>query len=210
MNFTIHKLFPTPVYHSTIPPLDPITLHKLMNNEWVAPGYLGANRTHKESADRKILHNPGLANLKKIIQKHIDFYVFEVLGVGQGLSWEISTSWVNQNSKGDFHDSHYHTNSMVSGVLYLRVPDETSSIFFHRDKGHENLWSTLLIEFEKDNEYNAPSIGLCPNDFDILIFPSILAHSVTTNMNDIDRFSLAFNVWPRGTIGEGGNCELSL
>lgn len=206
--YQVLDLFPIPVYKSSIPALDPITISKLKSHEWEhEEGFV----THTETDERHLLHLPEYKGLRNEIQKHIDNYVYDVIGVQKDHSWEITTSWVNKSVPGQYHTMHWHSNSMVSGVMYINATPDTGAILFHKDRGHTNLWGdTLRLEFDKETDYNTEAVGVLPKPNEILIFPSILNHSVMENTSNEDRFSLAFNVFPRGVFGENGNSELKL
>jgi uncharacterized protein (TIGR02466 family) len=207
-NYKVLNLFPTPVYRSSIPALDPITYQKLINQEWE---YVDGFVTHTETAERHLLDRPEYLGIRAELQKHIDVYVYEVIGVQQDQLWEITTSWVNRSQPEQYHSTHWHSNSMVSGVLYIDTNPKSGAIVFHKDRSHKNLWGdTLRVDFTKETDYNTEAVGLLPNKNEVLLFPSILNHSVMTNESDSDRFSLAFNVFPRGIFGKGGNSELLL
>lgn len=211
MNHSIIDLFAIPLYRSKINPIDAITYNKLISFEWENPGYIGIDPTHKETAERHILDLPAFSSFRKNVQEHINFYVYEVLGVSKEQTWEITTSWVNKAEHGNYHANHWHSNSMVSGVIYLHTTNETGAICFHKDRSHKNLWGDgICVDFDKNTNYNVEAIGINPNTNDILMFPSILNHSVLENMSNTNRYSLAFNVFPRGVVGKGGNSELIL
>ena len=208
MSYQVLDLFPIPVYKSTLPALDPITVRKLQSHEWEhEEGFV----THTETDERHLLDLPAYKGLKKEIQKHIDTYVYDIIGAQKDHQWEITTSWVNRSRPGQYHTMHWHSNSMVSGVMYVNATPTTGAILFHKDRGHTNLWSdTLRLEYDKETDYNTEAVGIQPKTNEILLFPSILNHSVMENTSNEDRFSLAFNVFPKGTFGEGGNSELKL
>ncbi len=211
MKHRVHDLFSIPLYHSRLNPIDSITLEKLLNLEWEDPGYDDTPPTHKETAERHLLDRPEFVEIKKNIQAHIDFYVYEVLGVTKDQQWKITTSWVNKSAPGNYHTNHWHSNSLVSGVAYLSADEKTGAICFNKDRSHKNLWGdTLKIDFDRHTVYNTEAIAILPMIGDILLFPSLLNHSVLTNESTNDRYSLAFNVFPRGTIGPGGNSELTV
>jgi len=211
MNHMIHELFPIPLYHSRLAPVDSLTLAKLTNLKFDAPGNEQDNIVHEETVERHVLDRPEFTELKKNIKTHIDNYVHELIGATRDQRWEISSSWVNRSAKGHYHANHWHSNSLVSGVFYLRTDEKSGAICFHKDRGHRNLWGdTISIDFAKPTVYNSPAVSILPVDGDLLLFPSLLNHSVMANESSIDRYSLAFNVFPRGTIGPGGNCELTV
>jgi uncharacterized protein (TIGR02466 family) len=208
MKYNIIPLFAIPLYQSTIPAINQTTFDMLIDNKYEDPSEYD---THEETVDRRILHRPEFAELKKIIDKKIAEYVHDALGVDKSLQWEITTSWVNKSIPGHSHSSHWHSNSLISGVLYLKTDPKTGAVCFHKSERYYNLFNeTFGIEFDKDTDYSSPTIGVLPNTYTILMFPSHLAHSVCKNESVNTRYTLAFNVFPRGTIGPGGNCELTV
>lgn len=213
VDYHVHKLFPTPVYRSKVN-IDVLTYHKLAtdNLEWETEDrYGGAIITHKETKERHILNLPQFAGLKKQVQNHIETFAFNVLEVQKDIRWEITTSWVNQVVKGGYSSMHTHANSLISGVMYLSCDEKTGGLAFHKDAGYQRLWhDTIRLDFDKITDYTSEASVFMPAVNDILIFPSILAHSVLINESDLVRYSLAFNAFPRGVFGRGGNSELTL
>jgi uncharacterized protein (TIGR02466 family) len=208
MTYQMHNLFPIPLYQTSIKGPDPIMEKILINSEF--SHFDEASPTHLETPKRQLLDQPQFANLKKQIQEKVDEYVYEVLGVTKKQKWLITTSWLNKAPTGGYHPSHWHSNSLISGVYYLKTNPTSGAICFHKERSHNNMWrDTFCIDFEKTNEYNT-DCAISPKPNDLLLFPSILNHSVLDNLSQEDRYSLAFNVFPRGIIGEGGNSEISL
>jgi uncharacterized protein (TIGR02466 family) len=100
---------------------------------------------------------------------------------------------------------------MISGVIYLLTTENSGAICFHKDRTVKNIFTdTIRIDFSNQNNWNTEVLGFKPMNNDILLFPSILNHSVSINDSNEDRYSLAFNVFPRGIIAAGGNSELTL
>ena len=208
MTYKVIPLFAVPLYKSTIPDIDVLTYKKLISFEWEHnEGFV----THTETAERHLLNRPEFSGLKKALQSKVDEYVYEVLGVQKDLSWDITTSWVNRSKPGDYHTEHWHSNSMVSGVFYIDTNPNSGAILFHKDRSHRNLWSDqIAINFDDENDFNSQAVGVLPNKNEVLLFPSLLNHSVLQNTSNQDRYSLAFNAFPRGILGKGGNSELTV
>lgn len=212
IDYSIHQLFPIPLYRGKVD-IDTLTYHKLTNGfEWEdTDRYGGAIITHKETKERHILNLPQFSGLKKQIQKHVDIFVYDVLGTQKDLCWEITTSWVNLVETNGYSATHWHSNSLISGVFYINTDPKSGAIVFHKDRSHKTLWGeTLCIDFEKQTDLNSDACGFLPVNGDLLMFPSILNHSVLKNESDIPRYSCAFNVFPKGVFGKGGNSELTL
>jgi hypothetical protein len=132
-------------------------------------------------------------SLMSTIDKHVEIYCKEVLQmVDNDLSCCIS--WVNKLSKGDAAPRHAHTYSMVSGVLYLDVPENSGDIVFYAP--NMMFGNFFRITTAKENDFNSGlnvskviniKTGL------LLLFPSVLEHSVIPNESNKDRYSLAFD-----------------
>ena len=126
------------------------------------------------------------------------------------MKFNLENSWANKHHKGDCSPEHYHGNSLISGVYYLDTNENSGTISFYKDKSYYNLWTeTVRVDFNYQdnltntapNFYNAQSVQFHPKKNDIVLFPSLLNHEVAPNNSDIERYSLAFNLFPRGTAG---------
>ena len=121
----------------------------------------------------------------------------------------ISTSWMNKYQHQDFADMHYHSNSLISGVLYFDNCVDTADITFHKSQNHNNLFQdTINIdhkninEFKKSILYHQRTLNVQPEQWDLLMFPSFVNHSVRSNRStEKTRHSLAFNTFVKGTLG---------
>ena len=132
MNYKVHDLWPISVYQAKTDSIDPIAFEYLMNLE--VSNFDETSYTHLESPKRTLLDSPQLKGLKSQIQKHIDYFVHEVIGATREQHWEITTSWLNKYMPGGKHDMHWHSNSMISGVWYPKVPSNSGAICFHRER----------------------------------------------------------------------------
>jgi hypothetical protein len=117
---------------------------------------------------------------------------------------------VNRHYKDDFSQPHWHGSSILSGVYYIEIEQNTGDIIFHKDRTHMNLFNPLIEighNFEdsedqsKMNIYNIQNFGMQPLKNDLLLFPSQVSHSVDPNVKGKTRYTLAFNLFPRGTSG---------
>ncbi len=113
--------------------------------------------------------------------------------------FSISTSWITKAEKGQSSELHNHKNSFYSGIYYY---DEYS------DKSGKIIFSSPIASF--------PDFWVCPSKYIIqnstdwtitptkgllLLFPSYLKHKIHRHLDEVPRYSLAFNIVPRGTYG---------
>jgi uncharacterized protein (TIGR02466 family) len=146
------------------------------------------------STDTNILDNPIFSKIKELIWNSINHYTKGIM------RWDdhefvITQSWVNVNSTNTYHHIHHHNNSIISGVFYLQT-NENDNITFHGESK-----STLELTSVEYNLWNSKTWDMNVKDNTIAIFPSLLAHSVKTNIHSKERISIAFNTFVKGTIG---------
>jgi uncharacterized protein (TIGR02466 family) len=198
----ILDLFPTPVYRGKvyIPESDFADIKSCVKYKRNPPdnGFI--------SDDRYILNSYG--TLKKQVEGHVSEYAHNVIGVEESISMKIMNSWVMSHVRGDFAPNHYHTNSLISGVLYLRVPDGSGGISFVKDTGDQDILSRTINVAKVDNDYNRGQRDIKVSDGDILLFPSRLMHYVPVSETDEMRFCLAFNVMPDEVVGDDETLNL--
>lgn len=206
MNHNLTPLFPIPLYQANIGKNEEeITFIK-------SQSYIRMPANNGSYTDNKrILDSRELSPLRGKIQAHIDHFLHEVLDCDDNLNFEIQNSWINKHEKNDFAGAHRHSNSIVSGVYYPEVDDRSGAIIFQKDKSYYNLWTdTINIGFnyqkhndqDKLNVFNADAWGIYPQPGDLILFPSLLYHSVMENQSELIRYSLAFNVFPKGNFGD--------
>lgn len=210
MKFTVTPLFAVPLYQTVLDPLETDTLEFVKNLEYTRMPANNGDYT----VDKRVLDLDELSSLRKRIQQNIDHFAHEVLDCNNSIDFQIQNSWINRHSKGDFAGSHRHNNSILSGVYYIDVEPDSGAIIFEKDKSHYNLWTdTIEIGFNyqlhqdqnKLNVYNSDAWGVIPRKNELAIFPSLCYHSVMENKNFKTRYSLAFNVFPRGHFGDSIN-----
>lgn len=105
----------------------------------------------------------------------------------------LESFWFNVNGKNNYNNAHIHTGSSLSGVVYLKMPENGGRIKF--DRGDNQMWS-LPIETDYSKNGTAdrcPAISIQPKELEYVLFPSSLQHSVEPNSSDDDRISMAIN-----------------
>ena len=102
-------------------------------------------------------------------------------------------AWININQKGNSNKEHAHPGCVLSGVYYVKTPEECGNIeFLHPGI---DLMAFALNGVETNyNVYNSSKWWLPSKENTLYIFPSWIKHSVQPNNSDEERISISFNV----------------
>jgi len=124
-------------------------------------------------------------DISKKINTKIEEYVFDY-GVRP---LKIHNSWVNIQNKNSVLTKHSHPDSIVSGVIYLKVDSKSSKTYFYSP----NVYRTF-VDFIKQTEYNIDNYFFTPRTGDLILFPSWLMHGSNEDKNNsAKRISFSFN-----------------
>jgi uncharacterized protein (TIGR02466 family) len=197
----IITVFPTRIYRADrlgsaalLPSLE-IAAHDLVENDdaghrWCGkhgyPGYTSygsqTNLGETHAAFRK---------LTALIDKH-------ALAFAKALHWDIGKSrpvcdslWVNVLPEGGSHSGHIHTNSVISGTFYVKVPEGAGPIAFEDPR-------YPLMMAAPPRKASAPQdmkshISFAPQSGMLLLWESWLRHEVPLNRAPGERISVSFN-----------------
>ena len=204
----VTPLFAIPLCKTNINPVSDEIIDYLKNLEYKPHLYSNAQNTTNVHVLDELICKP----LKEEVQFKLDSYVHNFLGVDKKHTFVMETSWMNKYERNDWSGEHSHANSLISGVLYLSHIGDTGNINFHKDRMWRNvLTDTARIDYGDPTEidlnvYNAEGWSFKPKMWDLVMFPSHLLHSVSPNLTENTiRWSLAFNCFVRGTVGEGAS-----
>ena len=134
--------------------------------------------------------------LNKEIIKAVNATIKDVLML-EDVNYRIFSSWLTKTDPGGSSDPHSHTNSWLSGVYYPKG-NTSFSIKFYND--HITQFHTPPKKF---NIYNSGEWSIHPDDNYLILFFSQLRHKIMANNSNEDRYSLAFNILPKGKFGVG-------
>ena len=185
------NLFPTPIIHTEIAPRE-----KLL---WFAREYSkeGAHDPNSSSAG---WHSQYDLHLQPEFGVFWDDIWYEITHAAYHLvsdEHEIvpASMWLNKNDPGDYNVSHKHYKVDLSGVLWLQTPPKSGRIVF---ENYNDITRYNLID-KSDRDYqNAAlfhhTVWFEPVEWNMIIFPADLRHSVERNMSNESRLSLGFNL----------------
>jgi len=197
--YEVHKLFPTPLFV-----YDDLTTTEeernfVYNQEWLRQNSDNGWMTN----NYYLLNEPVLKTLKEKIENIFDIYLHDILKIPKEMKCRLTTSWAVKHNPGDWGVKHLHTNSVFSGVFYIKTNEDTGDINFHRQTQDVSVLPLAVRpgRFDEVNEFNAHDYRVVARNNKCIIFPSSLMHSAAPNKSDQDRYCIAFNFFPSETWG---------
>jgi uncharacterized protein (TIGR02466 family) len=195
----IFPLFSTPVYVNNVGDFERPNIKAL---EYTSTMPNGGSYNFLSSVDKNVLDRPEFRGVHAIVMREIEIYTRELLAVNKKIEFYITNSWINVHGRGHAAGAHMHHNSLLSGILYLKVSQRSGALVFHREVQTLVPFPPALdLDVDSVNIYNCKSWAYQPQINDVCLFPSVVSHSVDPNESDEERWSLAFNVFVRGNIG---------
>lgn len=114
-----------------------------------------------------------------------DFMNLEYVTFGDG--------WININKYKDFNWTHSHPFSLLSGVYYVKTPENCGNIEFENPDVGEFLDIKRYVK--NLNKFNSPTCSMPSEEGILYMFPSWMRHKVFPNMNETEeRISISFNL----------------
>ena len=108
----------------------------------------------------------------------------------------MCNSWVTKTEPNGHGNEHSHSNSWLSGVYYPEDNNQSGIRFSYEN----TIFNNVPKEF---NIYNSHTWTLDSEKNLLIIFFSNLRHRILPNLSKQNRYSLAFNVMPKGDFGWG-------
>jgi hypothetical protein len=201
MNVEIVELFPTVVLRNKLERI--FTSDELAFVKDRSKYVKKSNFPVHQSIDTEILNNPAMASIKEFAIRNIKHYARSHNMVDT--EFYITQSWLNLHLNRNPHPVHLHPNSFLSGVLYFT---DGAPIEFDRTSPGVTKNDFYSVNISEANEYNSTSNSLSVSSGNILIFPSYLPHKVCGVPSNLERISLAFNTYFKGTVGKEADLTL--
>jgi len=197
---TWDALFPTPVMRSSIGRSFSDDERRFFERQQAATH---PNALNVRSKDTQVLNAPAMHGLRTIVLDAINQFAWKTISANPRHEFYLTQSWLNYTHPGEAHHRHRHTNSLVSGVLYVNAKKDSDAIVFYRNDVNQ-----LLVTEEGLNLYNAPSWTFPVATGDLVLFPSGVMHGVDQISGQHTRVSLAFNAFVRGEVGTENSLNL--
>ena len=182
----LFQAFPTPIlitkYENDLSKeIKFVEKQKLQNN--------GDNGNYR-SKNTYLFNNKQLSKIKKFCEDSVKIFSEEIFYLEENL--KITQSWCNANPKGSIHHAHTHSNSIISGVFYLRLNNDNPPIIFN----NEFNWG-IAPKIKKYNIFNSGQLIIPVKAGELILFPSSLNHNVPINKSETVRLSLSFNTFSK-------------
>jgi uncharacterized protein (TIGR02466 family) len=152
-------------------------------------GYKGY--TSYASLDDLPMRDPSFAELVERLQPHLTEFAASVDFEMRGLEPVVDSIWINVLENGGAHTGHIHTNSVISGTIYVDVPDGASTIRFEDPR--LAMMMAAPPRRARAAAHNRSFVYFKPTPGTVLLWESWLRHEVPTNMAAEDRISVSFN-----------------
>lgn len=124
---------------------------------------------------------------------YINEKAYEFLGRSGYDTEKISLSakiFVSEMKFGDSHNSHVHPNCILSGIMYLQVPEGSAPIVFSDARSAKRM---LSLPRQQETFINQTETPIFPKPGMMLLWESWLAHSVPVNRSVDGRITVVFN-----------------
>ncbi len=150
------------------------------------PGY-----TSYASLDDLPWRFPAFKQLQKRLDRHVAEFAKTLEYDLSGKRIVLDSIWINVLPPGGVHTSHIHPHSVISGTVYVAMPDGASAIKFE-DPRHAMMMAAPPRK-AKAAEDNRSFIYRAPEPGTVLLWESFLRHEVPLHMAEDDRISVSFN-----------------
>ena len=151
-------------------------------------GYRGY--TSYASLDDLPRRDPAFADLAKLLVKHAATFAAE-LAFDLPRKPKLDSLWVNLLKSGGQHSGHIHPHSILSGTLYVEVPDNAGAIRFE-DPRLPQMMAAPTRRSDAPEE-RRPFVTVAPRVGQLLLWESFLRHEVLPGTAKADRLSISFN-----------------
>ena len=105
----------------------------------------------------------------------------------------LTESWMNISGKGGYQKIHNHSNSIISGVLYLKSKSEHPPLEFKKQKIEFEPFISLTEHYKKGNPNTAHTLAFPCTQDTMLVFNSHLYHGHDASVLEEERIGIAWN-----------------
>ena len=162
----------------------------------------GPNTGNLSSKNTNVLSEPIFSDVLEFIGEQVFHFAHNIYMYDESkIQFYITQSWLNKTKKDEFHHVHNHSNSIISGVFYIKVEDTDQINFLEKSANVFGTNKTIeLPRKETQSPYNTETFSTRVEEGDLLLFDSKIPHGVDKLKTDL-RVSLSFNTFVKGEFG---------
>ena len=139
-----------------------------------------------------ILLQPEFEEIKNWIQECAEDFLDNVLQL-EYEEFFFTESWLNVSGIGGYQKIHNHSNSIISGTLYLKSEKEHPPLEFRKQKMEWGPFISLTEHYKKGNPNTANTLAFPCTQDTMLVFNSYLYHGHDASQVESERIGLAWN-----------------
>lgn len=170
----------------------PYTAPKSFMNDLDLTEFAGVNVNSHIDKHMNILVQPKFEEIRIWIEECVRDYLDNVLEL-EYEEFFFTSSWVNIMGKGEQYLSHNHSNSIISGVLYLKSEPGHPPLVFNKYKMETGPFISLNEHYKKFNPNTATILKFPCKEDTMVIFNSNIIHGHAMNELESKRISIAWN-----------------
>jgi uncharacterized protein (TIGR02466 family) len=152
-------------------------------------GYAGY--TSYASLDDLAWRDPAFKALTRVLDGHAKAFAGDLAFDLKGRRLTLDSLWINVLEPGGMHSGHIHPHSVLSGTVYVAVPEGASAIRFEDPR----LAAMMAAPPRKTTGPRdlQPFVSVAPAPGTVLLWESWLRHEVVLNRATAARISISFN-----------------
>ena len=156
--------------------LHPEGLHRSNNGGWHSPIFKLEDQNPISSHIEKGLSNSVFTTLEKYIAVKVEY-------------------WIMINNPNSYNIAHTHPNSDLSGVFWIKTPEESGKLKFVNPSCFQAYLeiNSYVSKFTSDTNVHEAYI-YTPKEGMIITFPSHTLHEVEQNKSEEDRIAVSYNI----------------
>ena len=139
-----------------------------------------------------ILLHPEFKEIKEWVQECAEDFLDTVLQI-EYEEFFFTESWLNISGKGGYQNVHNHSNSIISGTLYLKSEEGHPPLEFKKQKMEFEPFISLTEHYKKGNPNTASTLVFPCTQDTMLVFNSHLHHGHVASQIESERIGLAWN-----------------
>ena len=151
----------------------------------------GQTKLRTRKFNNLLLH-PEFKEVKEWVQKCAEDFLTNVLQI-EYEEFFFTDSWLNISGKGGYQKIHNHSNSIISGTLYLKSEKDHPPLEFKKQKMEFEPFISLTEHYKMGNPNTASTLGFPCTQDTMLVFNSYLYHGHDVSQLEEERVGLAWN-----------------